>query len=468
MVPTSKKWLIVVLLSVLGLGYYLSINAYLGFPREGEMMTISDVQDIVDNGIWYWKYFFTLEGEKFDPPEDTGTMHRPFGAPIINSVIYKVFGTTGIWLFQVICWIISLNLIFFSLFNFTKSYLFSSIGFLIIGSSLSILLTTRLGYTESITVLGMSFILLWLSRNIFRYKKLEFYLWLSFFFSILTIIKPLFQYPFFALLAVCSIKLIKQSKGNWRQLKWYYLFLTVFYLMFYLNKNVLWIKVFPFYVMAGFLIVQLLWKRFKQHNIGIRSLRLMMVVCLPVVIQTAIIWHQYRVLTISSAGYHTYKNSFACDVYSKVNNFSHKAVDDVVFAGWTKNQIISYPLEHPKEAIIVYFDNMYKNFVSSNHVLFENETTNARKLDRISEAITRSFFWVYIIYFALLLPVFLYSTRKAWYSTKALIVILSCLLFYMIFATGLVYQELDRYTIPPVTVLSFLLPLTIFELKRKW
>lgn len=146
-------------------------------------------------------YYHT--GREFFLWNETGdSIIRPFLYSTILRVFYDLGGAWLLVCFHAICWIASANLIFFGI-KFVTSHVFTR--FVAVGvymANISLITYAYFGLTELFTVFLLSLACFLTLRTIKNGLNQSTWFQILFIFVLLTVVKPLFQYPFLAIFIV--------------------------------------------------------------------------------------------------------------------------------------------------------------------------------------------------------------------------------------------------------------------------
>src|SRR5436190_5869697 len=99
---------------------------------------------------------------------------RPFFFPLLLLISNYIAGTYGIWFMLFSFWMISINLLFYSLFRLTQSLILSFIGIFIFMSNLSLIVLTLHALPETTVILFLSLFTFYVTRYYHKRKSGEF------------------------------------------------------------------------------------------------------------------------------------------------------------------------------------------------------------------------------------------------------------------------------------------------------
>lgn len=180
------------ILNLVSIAFYIYIynNLSIGID-ENIMFSLPDARGYLSVADW----MLTGEG-------GINTLHRPFLYPLFLLFTKSVFGISGVWFFQFIFWLLTINFTYLSLKKLTKSTITAFAGAIVVLVNISLIVFTLHALTEVVVTFLLSVLVCFIA---FHYKKLftlYFFHWVLLLFSVLTAIKPAFYIPLLAILFV--------------------------------------------------------------------------------------------------------------------------------------------------------------------------------------------------------------------------------------------------------------------------
>lgn len=127
---------------------------------------------------------------------------RPVLYPLIISIPYKIFGSTGIWLVQFLFWVGSINFCFFSIKDLTNKPIYAYLTAFVITTNLSYIGITLHALTEVTTMFLLSILVYFILRYRERFRTLFFVHGIILILILLTLVKPVFYIPLLLILFV--------------------------------------------------------------------------------------------------------------------------------------------------------------------------------------------------------------------------------------------------------------------------
>lgn len=171
-----------ILLNILWIAIYFTFFCQLSLPVNGKILfSTPDSQEYLKTGY-----------EFFDLHHTGYSYTRPFLYPIFIRLVYGTFGAYALWFIQFLFWLISANLIYRSVFLFSKQVIFSCCISLIFCVNLSLIVLTLHGLTELISVFLISLLTYIICNNFDDLWSPKLHFKILFLFSLLAVIKPLF------------------------------------------------------------------------------------------------------------------------------------------------------------------------------------------------------------------------------------------------------------------------------------
>lgn len=139
---------------------------------------------------------------------------RPFLYPLFLNAGLLLLGAQFVGILQLIFWFISAILLFLAIYRFTNRYILAYIGLVLFMLNFSILVYSFHALTETLTILLLCYLCYYLSKHAKQAIEVKHFLQLVLLLSILTVIKPLFWYPFLVVLLVGIVYFFKHFLKN--------------------------------------------------------------------------------------------------------------------------------------------------------------------------------------------------------------------------------------------------------------
>lgn len=148
--------------------------------------------------------YFNTGGEFFFLSEHGDSIIRPFFYSVILKSLFTIGGSWLVVIIQSLFWMISANLIYQGIKYITPNLIFRILAVVLYAANVSLITYVFHGLTESITVLLLSIATYSTVKTFQSGFTVQYALKMVFLLSLLTVTKPLFQYPvvFFSLFIV--------------------------------------------------------------------------------------------------------------------------------------------------------------------------------------------------------------------------------------------------------------------------
>jgi len=130
---------------------------------------------------------------------------RPFLYPLLISIANFIGGFIGIWILQIIFWVLSVNFLYLSIIRFTSQKILGFIGVLMFISNLSLISLTWHALSEITTTFLLSVFVLHVAMNKSNLTSIRCLHGTVLILALLTVVRPMFLLPLFGLLALILI-----------------------------------------------------------------------------------------------------------------------------------------------------------------------------------------------------------------------------------------------------------------------
>lgn len=344
------------------------------------MFSTPDSNDYLAVGNWI-----------FEQKETIQTKLIPFLFPLLLKVLIIIGGVTAVWFFQFLLWAGSINFLFLSVKNISNTYL-AYIGAFLISVNLSYIALTLHALSDVTAAFVISWLIFCITRNSFDFKKVQCFYIIILFFSILSVLKPIF----FPILILC---------------------VTVIFPLFYL-------------------------KRFLRDT----RKYLLPVVLTPVIIQFSIMIFKHHTFSLSTKGSFTLNQYFFAQGYAETENIS---IDEVKPAIKDKSFgfMFFYMLNHPKIFCSKFFDNIVMgNLKGSPTFLTYPPEYKHPVFYGIMKKLNNLFFLLHLLFILPCLFMIFYSVKRRLSLVKPFLFFYA-LFWYLVLIMGIAFWQGDRYTI---------------------
>ncbi|OFY20785.1 MAG: hypothetical protein A2X02_08560 [Bacteroidetes bacterium GWF2_29_10] len=333
---------------------------------------------------------------------------RPLLYPLLLMTTSKLGGVYGIWIVQVIFWLLSINFTFMTINYITKNNLLSFIGAFFFMSNLSLIALTLHALTEVTTVFLLSMMLFLLARKIEEYRSLRFFHICLFFMVLLTILKPVFYIPLLSLL---------------------FIVLPLFYLKKYLK--------YPLNILILLLII------------------------LPVIVQITIIKTKYGEAKVSLISSKTLSNYLVSQGMEKIESISFESAVKKSNSLSQKQQIY-YIKNHLFLYSYLFKGNIVHNIRGVSFFLLYPDGYEKYRLSLFMKHYNNVMLILHCIFLIFIFPLIFIFIKSRNFSILIFLVFFSILEFYYIFVTGISFWQGDRLTLPAIAIWSCIYPIILF------
>lgn len=339
-----------------------------------------DSQDYHEVGNWIFENRFTDQ-----------TLNNPVLYPFLLKLLLILFDVEGVWFVQFLFWVTSINFLFYAIWRITNKH-FAYIGAVILSLNLSYIALTLHALTDVTVTFLICWMIFYLSKRVDGFRKINIFYIVLLFFSILTIIKPVF-YP--ALL-------------------------------------ILLIVVFPLYYFKDFL----------------RSRRkyLLIAVLLPVIFQMCLMLIKHNTLSLSTKGAVTFKLYFYAQSYAEVNNMSVEEAM-VVVRNEPQGSMIPFLLDNKILIVKKFWENIFFENITGKPTFLDFPPGYRSKIFYYVMQLENWFFL--LLHFLFFIPG-LYLLFNLWKTKSPMLGFYSFLLllfYYLVLITGIAFWQGDRYTV---------------------
>ena len=359
------------------------------------MFSSPDSQDYLSVGNWIFENAFTDK-----------TLNNPVLYPFVLKLVLLLFGVTGVWFFQFLLWLLSVNLLFYSVQRITNKR-FACTGALILSFNLSYIALTLHALTDVTVTFLVCWLIFFLTRRINNFKTINFFYTIILFFSVLSVIKPVFFPPLIALL---------------------FIIFPVFYFKTFLKSR------------RKFLLVLAL---------------------LPVLFQMTLMFVKHDKISLSEKGNTTFKIYFFAQCYADVNKIN---IENAVSVAENKSadSIVAFMLVNKAVVVKKFFGNvLFENLTGPATFLVYPPEYKNMKFFYLMKLENWFFLTLHLIFIipCLYLLFYLWKTKSRMFSVYCFLLFL---FYYLVLITGMAYWQGDRYAVSfqPLWIIIYLLVLS--------
>lgn len=332
---------------------------------------------------------------------------RPFLFPLVIALTFKTFGAYGLWLFQFLCWLATINFLFLAVKKISNSVI-GYAAITLIAGNLTFTVLTLHALTEASTLFLLSLLLFFITKSIHRRKELGFIHRILLILVFLTVIKPLF---------------------------------------------------YPFVLMTVFIILPVFY--FKQYRSTTKKLITLLLILSPVLLQQGFMKYRYNQFKISMISDITLRDYLFTDGYAVINKIDRDSALTVA-KQFEPSQITSYIREHKNVFMAVYLTNLRNN--CNGYPLYLDYPAKMGNPGYIRFMLKMNGYCynAHFIFFPLIVILMLLLCFQKRISEFILLFIPALLLYYILLTSGISGYQGDRLTLPSLPLWIFLYLLSLY------
>lgn len=402
---TIKKYKELFLLNYLLIVIYIVVFIHLKMDIDDKIM-FSTVDSLT-----YW-----ATGQEFYKFSEKGFSElRPFLYPLILVFIHKISGIFGIWIMQLIFWIISINLLFLSIKQLTNNKILSFIGSLIMALNVSYIVLTVHALTEVTSIVLLSALIYFVSCNVTKVNTLKFFHGSLFILVLLAVIKPAFFVPVVIMLMII---------------------LPFFYLKKYIQKP--------------------------------KSLITFLFIIVPLLFQVTIMKAKYNTFSFSNIGSKTLSAYILAQGVQQNNTIDLESARAITLQ-YSPEEVFSYVVNNKMLYIKIYIQNFQNNINALPCFIFYPNSFWSSETVSYMEFINTFYYYIHIVFVVPVLVFIYFAYRRKQKLNFYLVplVISSFLTYYILFISPISFGEGDRLVIISLPVWIFLYSLIMNGILKK-
>jgi len=340
------------------------------------------------------------------------TAIRPILYPLFLVTSSKIGGVFGIWFFQFIMWLLSINLVFLALKILTKSHFWAYSGALILLSNLSFIALTFHALTEVLSVFLLASIIYISFKNKEGVRSFSFFRNLILFFVLLTLVKPVFYIPLLGLIFIISP-------------------LLYFKLIFQNGKNIM---------IIGLILS-------------------------PLIVQLALVKYKHNKLTVSTISAKTVDEYIlAQSIVDKYKIERDSALINV--SSMTSEEKTTFVKKNFSLVANRFKRNIEGNILSAPVYLMSYVKKPNKKLIDFMVDVNENYYKWHRYFILLFIPFLILLYRKKDYNLLYISIFFGLLNIYYLLATGISFWQGDRLTLAAIGIFSILYIYMLSELFR--
>ncbi|MDP1744457.1 MAG: hypothetical protein Q8L90_02705 [Bacteroidota bacterium] len=339
---------------------------------------------------------------------------RPFLYPLVILVVNQIFGAIGLWILQVLFWIISINLVFLSIKRVTQNRALSFVGSLIIAMNSSYIVLTFSALTETTTIFLVSLLIYFMSFNVLKLNTLKFFHGCLLILVLLACVKPLFY----------SI--------------------VIFML----------IIILPFFY-------------FKKYMQTPKSLIYLALITIPLAYQLTMMKVKYNTFSFSPVVTSLLNNYFLPQGVQQSENISWEAAH-MKTKNLSTSEELHYLLENKMVYTGLYFRNMKLNVKAIPWFVLFHKGSHFSEIKEYQIFVNSVCYYIHIIFIIpILISLYFVYKRKEMNSYFFLMIVPWFLLYYIFLTIPLSLWEGDRYVVICLPIWVFLYSLILNFMFKK-
>ncbi|MEO8663945.1 MAG: glycosyltransferase family 39 protein [Ignavibacteria bacterium] len=344
------------------------------------MFSTPDSKDYLSVGNWIFESI----------PTDQ-TINNPVLYPIILKSLMSLFGVPGVWFVQFLFWLGSVNFLFYTIKRITDKR-FAYIGSAVFAVNLSFIALTLHALADVTVTFLIGMMINYMTKRLCDFKSPGFFYVVLLFFSLLSIIKPVFFPVLLFLLLV----------------------------------------IFPLFYFKSF--------------IKSRRKYLLILVLLPVLFQISIMLYKHNTFSISEKGTSTFKLFFYAQCYADLNNIAIEDAMNIVKKD-PAGPHLNFFIENKYLVAKNFFNNIvFENITGKATFLDFPPGYRSKIFYYVMELENRFFLILHLIFLAPCLYV-LFRLWKLRSPVLGFYCFLLFLFYYLVLVTGIAFWQGDRYTV---------------------
>ncbi len=387
---------VVYFLVVLSFGYLSSLDKTLFWTP--------DARSYIDEGEW-------LFGIKYIQ----NPLARTFFYPLLLVIAQAIKKDYIIWFFQLVLWVFSGVLLYWSVKTITKNTILKIASVIIYASNLTLMLLTLHALTEVLVVFLLTVLVTLITHK--QYFKEYYWFLVILVASLLTVTKPVFLYLLIIIL----------------------IYLTIIFMRSNIKREFNW-KLF------GLLFLALL----------------------PVIIQLAINKIKVNEYSISNIGPITVKEYYFARVYGDVNSIPVKQAREYI-KSFDQREIIRYLITHFAASVRTYIKALSENFLTYSSFINYPKPNIFLFYYMVMVNVMYSIIHLFMIPFSIIVLIDLVKKKSA----KMIEIIISLLvpISLIFFTSGITFWQGDRVVLPSlplwITLYSLVISLSWEKITKK-
>jgi hypothetical protein len=335
--------------------------------------------------------------------DSTDIQIRPYLYPAILLVLYEGTGPYGLWLFQFLCWIISINLIFLSIKRFSPKKIFAFIGAGFAALNFSYVLLTFHALPEVVTTFLLSVCLYYISGHIKNWQDTIFFQTSMLILVLLAVLKPLF-------------------------------FLVVLFQL---------LVIFPIFYL-------------RQYMAKPRQFFVLLLVLSPLILQIIIMKINFDSWNVSKIGGNTFRDYFFAEGIQQINQIKYE--DAVKKAReFSPQEQLKFILAHKLTYLNLYLGNLKEN-IDGEPVFLEIPVFH-KSIYKFTSNLNTLYFYLHLLFLLPVIITILKTIRDKESEFAFLLLGTAFILYFVLLTSGISFWQGDRLVMPglPVWIILYFL-----------
>lgn len=344
----------------------------------------------------------------FEQKETIQTALNPFMYPLLLKFFLIIGDVYGVWLFQFFLWIVSINMVFLSIKR-VSNIILAYIGAFFLSVNITYTALTLHALSDVTAVFVICWLIFYLTGNSFDFKRAKCFYILVFFFSILSVIKPIF----FPVLIFCIV------------------------------------IIFPVFYLKSFI------KDAKKY--------LILAALLPVIIQFSIMAAKHHEFSLSTKGKITLNQYFFAQGYASAEKISIDEARPIV-----KDKSFGFMLSYMFNHFKIFSNNFKDNIIIENlkgapYILVNPPQFKHPFFYSFMNKLNKFFFRLHQIF---ILPclLLLYYFAKQHSSFLKPFLVFYVLFWYLVLMMGITFWQGDRYTVSIEPLWIIIYAMVVYQL----
>jgi len=336
---------------------------------------------------------------------------RPLLYPFLIGVPQLLFGAAGVWLFQVGCWFLLINSVFFGVRKWTQNTIAAWISAGILLLNFTLVAMTLHALTEVVTATLLGCLFYFVARHRQERKSLYFIQGVVLYLMALTLVKPLFYYPLLIILLLAPICYFRLYKRN----------------VFAILK-------------LGLIIV-------------------------PLILQMSLVWSTSGKFKVSTIGEETFISYYFAQTVRQIEGLDE--AESIAFSKKLSNvERKRYMKNHDSDFTHRFFENIDLNIKAEPVFLEPKKKSDSNLLYDFMTHYNRGTFLIHLIGLLLMIVCLFVFWRQKDFENLVVLILVGGLSTNFICTSGISFWQGDRLVVPAIALWAALYPGLFFSLVK--